>query len=1408
MKKGEQEHKLASKFDVTPRSSRVLKVLDELNEIMLLGNPIDETLEDLARVASNGFSYNDALVRIQYKAQVYPTKELMETDWVLTERFSTIDNQKGVIDAFYHQEHPRENEGVFTKDERTLLNQLARMISGYINRVLAERNRSESLERLKELDTINRTTRIINEGQSVKDVLQQIVFTIPMGWQYPKYTVVRLQYDQAEFTSEYFVESEWVQTQRFHTVDGKTGSLDVFYTKEFSAINGDPFLAEERDLLINLSRLVTDYLNNQLAIKEQLEKNERLKELSAINETSRIIALNLGVPYTLNKIATKLPAGMQHPNYSVARIVFGNDVFTSDGFAESPWLLSQSFETINGKKGAVEVFYLKEIAKTKEELFLNEENDLIKNISHLIVGYLNGEEARNLVEHIKRPYLKRPLQVTANLNEAYKSKHLLQNFMHRNNAARDIYHDLMPFRVKEILLVANLYDAYAIENEGRFTEQVMGGFYQLHLSLLPRVTGVTTYQEAINKLNEKHYDLIIVMVGVDKQSPVDLSQMVKKDFPYIPIFMLLNNDADIPFYQARQRELGVLDEIFVWNGDPKVFSSMVFHLEDKVNVENDTEIGLARVILLVEDSVRYYSKYLPLLYASVLEQTKRLIDDVKEDKLYGVLRLKARPKILLARTYEEALEMFEKYRDYLLCLISDVEFSKNGQVNANAGFDLVNYAKIQIPDLPVILQSSKIEYSQDAYELKTVFINKYSESLIQDIKTFISHYLGFGNFSYKDANGRTIAVASNLKEFERTMRKVPVESIVYHSRKNHFSLWLMARGEIKIARKIAPKRITDFEDAEQIRSYLLKVIIEHRKEKNQGKVIDFDEVEVIDTTNIVRLSGGSLGGKGRGLSFINTLLFNFDFAAYVPGINIQTPRTTVIGTDEFEQFIERNNFHELVFRQLSYAEIKELFLKGNLSAELVQYLDRLMDQFTRPIAVRSSGLLEDSQKQPFAGVFETYLLPNNANSKSDRLNELCKAVKMVFASVYSDKARAFTEAVDFKVEEEKMAVVIQEAVGKQHNDTFYPHISGVAQSYNYYAFGHMNPEDGFAVAALGFGKYVVDGEKAFRFCPVYPELDNVTPIEQMKNSQTEFYAIDMRQHHLDFSAGDSAGLVRLDIDDAEMHGALKHLASVYNVDNQHVESGLESSGPRIINFANILKHHYIPFAKSLEVVLDVVKEAMGTPVEIEYAIDLTKDEEGRATFYLLQIKPLLGGDQNYSINPNSIDSENVILQSNQSMGNGKNKTISDIIYIDRNRFDKAKTREMADEIEQFNSMLKKQNRNYMLIGPGRWGTRDPWIGIPVTWSQISNAKMIVETDLEDFPLEASGGSHFFHNVTSMQVAYCSVSESDASSFIKWDELNNAKLIGQTTYFRHIRFDKPIVIRLDGRKRKAIVTKGS
>jgi hypothetical protein len=583
------------------------------------------------------------------------------------------------------------------------------------------------------------------------------------------------------------------------------------------------------------------------------------------------------------------------------------------------------------------------------------------------------------------------------------------------------------------------------------------------------------------------------------------------------------------------------------------------------------------------------------------------------------------------------------------------------------------------------------------------------------------------------------------------------------------------------------------------------MIQQFRNEQNVGKIIPYEEQSILDEKNIVSLADGSLGGKGRGLAFINSLIHNYDFSEQVPDINIRTPKTSVIGTEEFQLFLERNNLHELTLKETNYETIKVAFVQGKLTPTLAKRLKTLLQLITKPLAVRSSGLFEDSLSQPFAGIFETYILPNNHPDIDERLNQLMDAIKLVFASVYSDVARGYVKAINYMIEEEKMAVVIQELVGKQYGNYYYPHLSGVAQSYNYYPFGHMKPEEGFAIVALGLGKYVVEGDKAYRFSPKYPGIDINSPKDQYKNSQLDFLAVDLNKTSPNLLEGDMAGLTKLDIYDAEQHGTLRHCASVYDLDNNIIYPGISRPGPRIINFANILKYNYTPLAQTLEVVLDVVKEALGTAIEIEFALDLDRDAEGRCSFYLLQIKPLIGSAEDYTVEMDKIKKENILLFSEKGMGNGLIKNIRDVVFVDRDRFDKRYTEEMALEISKLNDEFAVTKTPYLLIGPGRWGTRDKWIGIPVNWPQISQAKVIVETSLEDFPLDASSGSHFFHNVTSMNVGYFTVQPEMSRSYINYEMLNKQELISDRKYFRHVRFAEPLAVRMDGKKRISVIT---
>ena len=1131
------------------------------------------------------------------------------------------------------------------------------------------------------------------------------------------------------------------------------------------------------------------------------DQQERVKELSCINQTTYILKEGKPIEETLQQIVLLLPSAWQYPEYTEARIRYMGKSFETPEFAETPWKMFQEFDTIDNEKGFIEIVYTQEFSIESEGPFLKEERDLIANIASLITGYINSYKARDIIRMSQIPQ-------EADVDpKSVSSRKLLQKFLERHNAERDVFHDLQPFKVKEILLVANLYDAYSIEGEGRFSDLMLGEYHQLSLTSLPRVTGVSSEDEAFNKLRARHYDMVIIMMGVHKESPMVLCSKIKDKYPYLPTFLLLNNPADVPFV-IKQRSLGVpFDNYFVWTGESKVFFAMVNLLEDKVNVDNDTKKGLTRVILIVEDSAEYYSSYLPMLYTLVMEQTKNLIEDVSTDELYKVLKLRARPKVLLASNWEDAVTLYNKYRDSLLCVISDMRFPMNGQIHDTAGFELIQNIKKESPNLPTVLQSSDPENASYAFRLKSNFINKNSESLMQDLKSFINYYLGFGHFVYRDNKGRQIAVAKSMKEFEAYLETVPEDSLAYHAMKNHFSLWLMARGEVKIAKLINPIKVSDFSSLKDLREFLIDIIRKRRQEANKGRVVNFEESAVIDETNVVSLAGGSLGGKGRGLAFINTLIYSFELGRLLPGINIKAPVTAIIGTDEFDMFMERNHLWDSVKEQKDFSILQKLFLEGNLSYTLEKELRIYLKHIEKPLAVRSSSLFEDSMSQPFSGIFGTYLLPNNNPDFEVRLRQLSQAIKLVFSSIYSRSARTYFEAINYKIELEKMAIVIQEVVGNRLGDAYYPHISGTAQSFNFYPVAHMTPQDGFAVMAVGLGHYVVEGERAYRFSPAYPSLDIVSLQDLYRNSQVYFYAVDLKKTDVNLLEGENAGLVTLEIRQAEEDGTLQHSASVLNTDNDTIIPGLDAPGPRVVNFADILKYNYIPLASTLKTILDVVTEATGNPSEIEFAVDLNKDRDGNASFYLLQIKPLVGAGAGYNIEPETIEQQTLLLQSSKAMGNGVIEDITDLIYIEPEKFSNLHTVQMADEIDILNEKMLKENRQYVLIGPGRWGTKDKFLGIPVTWPQISNARVIVEIDLPDFHFDASLGSHFFHNVTSMKVGYFSISQGSSDGKIMWEKLDEQEIVEQGKYFRHIRFKEPLLIRMDGKKGMAVITIG-
>lgn len=971
---------------------------------------------------------------------------------------------------------------------------------------------------------------------------------------------------------------------------------------------------------------------------------------------------------------------------------------------------------------------------------------------------------------------------------------------------KDIFHDLMQLKAREILLVATLFDSFILERDGQLSEQLYGEYYQLNLSNAPRITSATSPENAIEKLNQRPFDMVILMAGIDVKTPVALGKQIRKMKPDIPIILLANNNSILPYFDPASKKLAHINRIFVWNGYSKIFLAITKYVEDFLNVDRDTSLGMVRVILLIEDSVRYYSRYLPLLYSEIMKQTQRLIADENLDEMNKVLRMRARPKVLLASSYEEAEELFNKHRKYLLTVISDVRFQKDGVSDPEAGLKFTKFVKEKMPDLPLLIQSSEIENMEKAVALGASYIDKNSDSLALDIRNFLLEKLGFGEFIFKYPSGDIIAATNNMEDFEKMLKTIPQESLLYHANRNDFSAWLMARGEVLFARILRSAQMCDFEEAEQMREFIIDIFENVKHLKTRGRVINFDESVFGKSSYITRFANGSLGGKGRGITFINNLIEHIAFSKHIPEINIRIPTTTVIGIDEFDFVIDNNNLRGIIYnRESDYDQIKTLFLGSRLSDGLQDKLKRFIALVDCPLAVRSSGLFEDMLMQPFAGIYSTYLLPNNHPDLETRLKQLSDAIKLVFASIFSPKARAYFDAVNYKIEEEKMAVIIQEVVGNRYGDVYYPHISGTAQSYNYYPVAYLKPEDGLAVAALGLGSYVVDGEQAFRFSPMYPRLDIISGENLVKNSQKYFYALDMSKNDVNLFDGEDACYVKLDISEAEKQGALNHLASVYDFQNNTLKTGLSQKGPRVINFADILKYDHFPLAKTIEAMLEIGEKSMSNPVEIEYAVDMNKKKNGKITFYLLQMKPLIQNADEININTDEIVREDLMLLTSKGMGNGKD-TICDVIFIDPAKFDKSETERMVEEISRLNESMKKLNKKYILIGPGRWGTRDRWLGIPVGFNQISQARVIVEVGLEDFQIDSSLGSHFFHNITSMNIGYFTVPFRSNTDFIDWGWLKSLPAVETTNYFVHVRLPQPLTIIMDGKKGISLIKK--
>ena len=1351
-------------------------------------------------------------IKIAYKAAFYPPESSpkpSDTEFHLYsyDNLSVFANKKAVME--------REGNDISEKFDKTT-NLLLKIIKQQTNAKKLSTLSDKYAERLKEMDSMRQaSTLLAHPTDDIYPAVKQICDSLPNAFQHPKYAVARITFNGKVFTSENFEQAGQGLTQTYTSEDGTNCTIEVYYRKKmadayeadytgnFHRGSDDPFLPEERYLVNNLVVLLSGVASNENIKKVNRILHRRIKELNAINRTTEIIRQGKEIDITLSEICAALPSGMRYSEYSCARIRFEGREYLSDMFETSPLSIKEQFVTIDSNKGSIEVFYYKDFPDTK--VFVDEEKEMLANIAQLIAGYINAVKGRSIIH---RTAGVQTFDKEANFRQRLtQNRKPLQTYFNQQMIDKYIYLDMMKYKVQHVLFVATLYDAFVLENEDSFFEKFLGDVHQFSLYTLPRITGVSTEEEALDAVQNANIDMVIIMPGTLSDETVDLSQKIRSINHTVPVYLLVNKKEEVKHYEEIVPTVNSIDKLFVWTGDSNIFFTIVKNREDSINVENDTQLGLVRVILLIEDSPVYYSKYLEMLYNIVFGQEEKIIQEVEKKELDKIVKMRSRPKILHARNYEEAITVFNRYKDYLTCVISDIEFEWAGRLDTEAGLKFVKYMRSQVYTVPVIFQSSKDlkDINTSIYkEEKVFFINKNDDSLLDNLKRYLIKYLGFGDFIFRNRAGDILGKARSLREFELMLKDMPDESIFRHAVKNQFSIWLMGRGEIQLAKTINDIKINSINDVPTRRPEILKAITDYRANKKRGKILSFDETSSIDERNIITLASGSLGGKGRGLAFIDTLIYNLEDTKLSQRINILAPVTVIIGTDEFRKYINQNDlFIKLLDKSTPYEKIRELFYKGHLSDSIRDKIKTIISQTDNPLAIRSSSTSEDSVSQPFAGVFDTYIIPNEKDNKEATLELVCNAIKLIYASVYSETARNYYAAVQHNIEEEKMAIIIQEVVGSRFGNYFYPHISGVAQSYNFYPVADMKPEEGYAVIGVGLGCYVVGGWPSYRFSPKYPNISMYTTSDLLKSTQTKFYALDLSNKEIDLlKNGELAALKLLNIYDAEKHGSLKHLASVYDYDNQYLSPGLDGAGARIVNFADVLQFNYFPLAETIDLILNAVKDAFGSPVEIEFAVNLNKNKNGKPSFYLLQIKPMVSNFATASIDMSKYDKASMLLYTNQSLGNGIIDTITDVIYIDESKFSKLETQEMCKEIEYLNSEMAAEKRKYVLIGPGRWGTSDRFLGVPVQWSQITNAAVIVETSLENYPLDFSHGSHFFHNITSMNVGYFAVQNGSRTCFIHREILEKQTLINTTTHFRHIRFKHPLTIIMNGKKNEA------
>lgn len=967
--------------------------------------------------------------------------------------------------------------------------------------------------------------------------------------------------------------------------------------------------------------------------------------------------------------------------------------------------------------------------------------------------------------------------------------------------------NLMNKRIYNVLLIATKYDAFMLEDDGRVDEQIFNEYTALSLRYPPRFTQVTTEEEALNELKNRNFELIICMPNMDNRDIFAAATEIKTHYPHIPIVVLTPFSKEVSKRVANE-DLSAIDYVFSWLGNSELLLAIIKLIEDKMNAPDDVASVGVQIIMLVEDSIRFYSSALPHLYKFVLEQSQEFAKEALNPH-QQTLRMRGRPKIKLARTYEEAVRIFEQYQNNILGIISDMSFMHTGVKDPYAGYKFGQYVRKTGKIIPFILESSESANEVYAHELGASFIDKNSKSYPQDLRKKIMQRFGFGDFVILNPKTKEeIMRIKDLKDLQKKVFQIPDDSLVYHLSRNHFSRFFYSRAMFPPAEVLKNVDVSDYKDMDEARKLIFDLIVQYRRMKNSGVVAIYKKERFDEYSNFARIGDDSLGGKGRGLAFIGAMIKRYPKLEQ-ENFAVNIPKTVVICTDIFDEFMETNELYPIALSDTDNDTILKYFLRASLPSRLIEDLMAFSEVVKGPIAIRSSSLLEDSHYQPFAGIYSTYMIPKQED-KYEMLRSLSDAIKAVYASVFYQDSKAYMTATSNLIDQEKMAIVLQEVVGTQYGDHYYPTISGVARSLNFYPIGNEKAEDGIANIALGLGKYIVDGGLTLRFSPRHPHniLQMSSTDFALRETQTRFYALDLNPENIvdKFSVDDAFNLKKLTLKEADADGSLKFITSTYDPYDMIIRDGYYPGGRKILSFVNVLQHDVFPLASTLDQLLQIGQKEMGRPVEIEFAINMNKQDPRIATFYLLQIRPIVDNKEVMNEDLSVIQQEDTILSSTSVLGHGIINDVQDVIYVKTGAFNAANNQLIAYDIEKMNRKFTGTETNYVLVGPGRWGSSDPWLGIPVKWPHISNAKVIVECGLENYRVDPSQGTHFFQNLTSFGVGYFTINPFKGEGWFDEDYLNQLPAVEETEYLRHVRLHAPIVIKMDGKRSLGVVMK--